>query len=118
MSAFLPCTSVGANAPSNFLERERKKIISPLTQGEHRIGSSGFLNQCLFQFYLLVANYGTIFAAKWSSNGGLEAVVSKLLVQGHKGLTAHRCSFCFAFLPTPITTPCYAPHALKITARR
>ena len=25
---------------------------------------------------------------------------SDLLVQGHKGLTAHRCSFCFHFPPS------------------
>ena len=41
-------------------------------------------------------NHSTVFAAEWSSNGGLEAVVSKSLAQGHKGLTTHRCSFYFA----------------------
>ena len=50
-----------------------------------------------FRYYLHIASYGTIFAAKWSSNGGSKDVVSKRLAQGHKGLTAHRCSFCFFF---------------------
>ena len=30
-----------------------------------------------FGYYLTIASHGTLFAAKWSSNGGLEAVVSK-----------------------------------------
>ena len=78
--------------------REREKLISPLPQGGRRISSSVFQSRRLFGYYLPIASYGTIFAAKWSSNGGLEAVISKWLAQGHKGLTAHRCSFCFAFL--------------------
>ena len=36
-----------------------------------------FISLCPFGYYLPLAIYGTIFAAKWSSNGGLEAVVSK-----------------------------------------
>ena len=36
-----------------------------------------FLSRRPFGYYLPIASYGTIFAAKWSSNGGLEAVVSK-----------------------------------------
>ena len=62
------------------------------------ISSSAFLSRRPFGYYLPIASYGTIFAAKWSSNGGLEAVVSEWLAQGHKGLTAHLCSFYFAFL--------------------
>ena len=51
-----------------------------------------------FDGFAFLWSYATIFAAKWWSNGGLEAVVSKWLAQGHKGLTAHCCSFYFAFL--------------------
>ena len=42
-----------------------------------QISSSAFLSRCPFGYYLPIASYGTIFAAKWSSNGGIEAVVSK-----------------------------------------
>ena len=77
--------------------REREKLISPLPRVERRISSSDFLSRRPFGYYLPIASYGTIFAAKWSSNGGLEAVVSKQLAQGHKGLTTHRCFlFCFS----------------------
>ena len=78
---------------------EREKLISPLPRGGRRISSSAFVSRRPFGYYLPIASYGTIFAAKWSSNGGLEAVVSKRLAQGHKDLTAHRCSFCFCFSP-------------------
>ena len=60
--------------------------------------SSAFLSRRPFGYYLPIASYGTIFAAMWSSNGGLEAVVSKRLAQGHKCLTAQPCFFIFAFL--------------------
>ena len=36
-----------------------------------------FLSRRPFGYYLPTARYGTTFAAKWSSNGGLEGVVSK-----------------------------------------
>ena len=49
--------------------------------------------------HLQLSNYGTIFAVKWSSHDLLEAAVSQRLAQGHKGLTAHRCNFCFSFPP-------------------
>ena len=78
---------------------EKKKVYSPNSAGGRRISSSAFLSQGPFGFYLPIASYGTIFAAKCSSNGGLEAVVSKRLAQGHKGLTAHRCSFHLCFSP-------------------
>ena len=55
----------------------REKLISPLPRGGRRISSSAFLSRRPFGYYLPIASYGTIFAAKWSSNGGLEAVVSK-----------------------------------------
>ena len=58
-------------------EREREKLISPLPRGGRRISSSTFLSRRPFGYYLPIASYGTIFAAKWSSNGGLEAVVSE-----------------------------------------
>ena len=64
------------NDPKNREERE-EKLISPLPRGGRRISSSAFLSRRLFGYYLPIASYGTIFAAKWSSNGGLEAVVSK-----------------------------------------
>ena len=54
-----------------------EKLISPLPRGGRRISSSAFLSRRPFGYYLPIASYGTIFAAKWSSNGGLEAVVSK-----------------------------------------
>ena len=60
-----------------------KKLISPLPRGGRRISSSAFLSRCPFGNYLPIVSYGTIFAAKWSSNGGLEA---------------HRC-FLFCFSP-------------------
>ena len=58
-------------------EREREKLISPLPRGGRRICSSILLSRRPFGYYLPIASYGTIFAAKWSSNGGLEAVVPK-----------------------------------------
>ena len=57
--------------------RKREKLISPSPRGGRRISSSAFLSRRPFGYYLPIASYGTIFAAKWSSNGGLEAVVSK-----------------------------------------
>ena len=42
-----------------------KKFIPPLERGERLMSSSAFLSN------------GTIFEPKWSSNGGLETVVSK-----------------------------------------
>ena len=60
-----------------IFEREREKLISPLPRGGRRISSSAFLSRRPFGYYLPIASYGTIFAAKWSSNGGFEAVVSK-----------------------------------------
>ena len=64
---------------SEIIVREEKleKLISPLPRGGRRISSSAFLSRRPFGYYLPIASYGTIFAAKWSSNGGLEAVVSK-----------------------------------------
>ena len=56
---------------------EKEKLISPLPRGGRRISSSTFLSRRPFGYYLPIASYGTIFAAKWSSNGGLEAVVSE-----------------------------------------
>ena len=55
-----------------------KKLISPLPRGGRRIGSSAFafLSRQPFGYYLPII-----------SNGELEAVVSKRLVQGQKGLT-------------------------------
>ena len=74
-------------------------FISPLPRGGRRISSSAFLSRHPFGYYLPIASHGTIFAAKGAGNGGVEAVVSKSLAQGHKALTAHRCSFCFSFSP-------------------
>ena len=42
--------------------------------GVRRISSSAFLSRRSFGYYLPIASYGTAFAAKWSSNGGLEAM--------------------------------------------
>ena len=61
----------------SFKYIEKEKLISPLPRGGRRISSSAFLSRRPFGYYLPIASYGTIFAAKWSSNGGLEAVVSK-----------------------------------------
>ena len=52
-------------------------LISLLPRGGPRISCSAFLIRRPFGYYLRIASDGTIFAAKWSSNGGLEAVVSK-----------------------------------------
>ena len=46
-------------------------------RGGRRISSSAFLSRRPFGYYLPIASYGIIFAAKWSSNGGLQAEVSK-----------------------------------------
>ena len=77
----------------------RRKSISPIPRGGRRISSSAFLSRRPVGYYLPIASYGTIFAVKWSSNGGLEAVVLKCLAQGHKGLTALSCPFVFCFSP-------------------
>ena len=61
---------------SRLIEK-REKLISPLPRGGHQISSSTFLSGRPFGHYLPIASYGTIFAAKWSSNGRLEAVVLK-----------------------------------------
>ena len=56
----------------------RKKFVSPIPrEGGRRISSSAFLSRRPFGNYLPIASYATTFAAKRSSNGGLEAVVSK-----------------------------------------
>ena len=57
--------------------REREKLTSQFPRGGRRISSSAFLSQRPFGYYLPIASYGTIFAAKWSGNRGLEAEVSK-----------------------------------------
>ena len=63
---------------NNFIQmHRRRKFISPIPRGGRRISSSAFLSRRPFGYYLPIASYGTIFAAKWSSNGGLEAVVSE-----------------------------------------
>ena len=64
-------------SPGRGEEEKKEKLISPLPRGGRRISSSAFLSRHLFGYYLPIESYGTIFAAKWSSNGGLEAVVSK-----------------------------------------
>ena len=69
-------------------------------------------------YYLPIASYGTIFAAKWSSNGRLEAVVSKWFAQGHKGLTARRCSFCFRFSPSNALFPPELHHTVLRIVRK
>ena len=56
---------------------KRRKFISPIPRAGRRISSSAFLRRRAFGYYLPIASYGTIFAAKWSSNGGLEAEVSE-----------------------------------------
>ena len=55
----------------------RKRIIFPIPWGGRRISVSAFLSRRPFGYYLPIASYGTMFAAKWSSNGGFEAVISK-----------------------------------------
>ena len=92
---------------------ERKNLISPLPRGGRRISSSAFLSRRPFGYYLPIASYGTIFAAKWSSNGGLEAVISKRLAQSHKGLTAHRC-FLFCFSPPNASLFFVIDHTTKL----
>ena len=57
-----------------------------------RIGSSTFVGTHPFPDATspLQALYSSLFAAKWSTNGRLEDVISKRLAQGHKGQTAKR----------------------------
>ena len=55
---------------------KEEESLFPQFRGR-RISRSAFLSRRPFGYYLPIASYGTIFAAKWSSNGGLEAVVSK-----------------------------------------
>ena len=91
------------NKTITLKRRKEKKLISPNPRGGRRISSSAYLRRHPFGYYLpCLPSYGTIFVAQWSSHGRLEAVVSKWLAQGHKGLTAHRCFlsfFCFCFSP-------------------
>ena len=68
-----------------------QESFSPIPRGRRRISSSAFLSRRPSGYHLPIASYGTIFAAKCSSNAGLEGVVSKCLAQRPKGLTAHRC---------------------------
>ena len=63
-----------------------------------------------FRILTPIASFCAIFAATWSSNGRLQAIISRWLAQGHKSLTANRWSFCFAFLRhmryfVPLTIP-------------
>ena len=60
--------------PEYILERKKeRKLISPIPRGGRRI-SSRITNP---PPKLPIASFGTIFTAIWSSNGGVEAVVSK-----------------------------------------
>ena len=63
------------------MDRRKNRMFSPIPRGGRRVSSSAFLSRRPFGYYLPLASYGTIFAAKWSINGGLEAVVSKRLAQ-------------------------------------
>ena len=64
--------------PFQYLSMREEKLISPIPwKGGRRIDSSAFLSRRFFGYHLPITSYGTIFAAKWSSNGGLEALVSK-----------------------------------------
>ena len=64
-------------AKSIFKSREILENSFPQFRGGgRRISSSAFLSRRPFGYYFPTASYGTIFAAKRSSNG-LEAVVSK-----------------------------------------
>ena len=84
----------------------------PNSAGGSRIGSSAF--QVGGILYLPIANYGTVFAAKWSCNGGLEAVVSKWLAQGHKGLiTLYDFNFLRYILSYDHTTKLEMKNLLK-----
>ena len=80
---------------SKTWRKERRKFLSPVL----RVSSSVFRSRRPFGYTLPIASYSTIFAVKWSSNGGLEAVVSKWLAQCHKGLTTCWCYFYFCLSP-------------------
>ena len=56
------------------IEEEKRKFFFPIPRGGRQISSSAFLSRCPFGYYLPIASHGTIFVAKWSTNGGLEAV--------------------------------------------
>ena len=72
------------NEPEVFIEifnepeskRREKKFISPIPRGGRRIARSAFQVGAHFRI-LPIASYGTVFAARWSGNGRLEAVISK-----------------------------------------
>ena len=68
-----------------FKNKERK-LISPIPRGGRRISSSASLSRRPFGYYLPIAGRGTIVAAKWSSNGQLEAAISKCLAQGQNNV--------------------------------
>ena len=60
-----------------FKDKTLKKVHFPISADGRRISSFALLSRRSFGYYLPIASYGTIFAVKWSSNGRLEAVVSK-----------------------------------------
>ena len=45
-------------------EKEKREVNSPITLGGRRISSSAFLSRRPFRYYLPLASYGTMFAAK------------------------------------------------------
>ena len=95
--------TLALNAPCFLIEFNfqfhRRSFISLNLRGGPRISSPAFLKSVpFFGYYLPIARYGVVFAANWSNNGRLEAVVSKWLAQSHIDLTAQHSSFHFAFL--------------------
>ena len=55
-----------------LLEREERKDNLPITAGWRPKKQFCFSKPVPFRILSPIASYGTIFAAKWSSNGGLE----------------------------------------------
>ena len=78
---------------------KRREVTFPITAGWAPNKQFCFSKWAPFRILTPHSKLWHHIAAKWSSNGGLEAVVSKWFAQGHKGLSSHRCSFHFCFSP-------------------
>ena len=73
-----------------------KKLISPIPRGGRQISSSAFLSRRPFGYYLPTASYDTILQPSGQAMGDFKLWFQSDLLKV-KGLTAHRCSFYFAF---------------------
>ena len=60
-----------------LLSTKKKKGKYPSSAGRMQKKQWCFSDLAPSGYHRPIASYGTIFAAKWSSNGGIEAVVSE-----------------------------------------